>query len=195
MSRIGRMCVVVASLLSVFGVVSSSVGAVTWSNDGGTSFTATGGPRTLSGGGLSLICSGSDVAGTAATGPFVGTVWSALSGSTRFTGCTIAGITTEQNCTWTFTATGHLPPVTNGISDTTCETTQGATKICHFEGSQPAHLIQHGDMRLILTESLTLTATSVPPGNCPLGNGVLATTSQSTETFISFNPPTFTRRP
>jgi hypothetical protein len=196
MSKIMRVCVLVASLMSLFGVMSSSAGAVTWSNDGGTSFTATGGPRTLSGGGLSLICTSSDATGTAATGPFTGAVWSAMTVTVRATGCTIAGIPTAQHCTYTFTATAQpVPPVTNGISHTTCVLSQGATKICHIEGTEAAHYIGHTDPRLTLTHSTTLTATNVPPGNCPLGHGSPVTASHYTVTLTSPVPPTITRRP
>jgi hypothetical protein len=197
MSKIGRMCVLVASLMSFCGVMSSTAGAVTWSNDGGTSFTATGGPRTFSGGGLSLSCASSDATGTAATGPFTGAIWvGAASMTATYTGCTVAGITTHHHCAFTFTAAAQsVPTVTNGNLDVTCDMTQGATKLCHFEGSTAVHYITPPDARFILTESATLRTTSVPPGNCPLGNGGATTMTQQIITLTSPNPPTFTRRP
>jgi hypothetical protein len=193
MSKIMRVCVLVASLMSFLGVMSSSAGAVTWVNDGGTTFTATGGPGTLSGAGLPLICTSSDVTGTMAASGFVGSVWLAASGTVRFTGCTIA-FTTEFSCSYTLTAVNQTLPVTNGNLDATCDVLQGGTKICHVHGSTPVHYINPPDARLILTASSTLRTTNTV-GNCPLGNGTAATLTQQTWTLTSANAPIITRRP
>ncbi|MCW2995272.1 MAG: hypothetical protein JWQ18_2767, partial [Conexibacter sp.] len=40
MSKFARFVVLVVSLTSLFGVMSSTAGALTWTNDGGSSFHA-----------------------------------------------------------------------------------------------------------------------------------------------------------
>jgi hypothetical protein len=197
MSKIMRVCVLVVSLMSLFGAMSSSAGAVTWSNDGGSTFVAAGGPGTLSGGALSLLCLSSDLTGTVGTNPHAGTIWKAASGTLRFTNCNISGVPTNAHCTYTLTATGQsVSSVTNGDVDLTCDLTQDpATKVCHIHGSTPGHYINPPDARLILTESSSLRTTSVPPGNCPLGNGGATTLSPQTFTITSAIPPILTRRP
>ena len=48
MSKISRLVVLAIALASLFAVLSSTAGAVTFTNDGGTAFHATGSPGTLS---------------------------------------------------------------------------------------------------------------------------------------------------
>jgi hypothetical protein len=195
MSKIMRLCVLVVSLMSLFGVMSSAAGAVTWSNDGGHAFTATAGPGTLSGGGLSLACTGGTATGTMAASPFVGAIWDAATGAVTFNACTIAGVPTTVNCSYTLTATGQsTPAVTNGLLDVTCNVVQGGTKICHIEGSTAAHYINHPDPRLTVTTSNTLKTTNAV-GSCPLGNNGTTHLSEFTFTMTSATPPTITRRP
>jgi hypothetical protein len=192
MSKIMRTWVLVVSLMSLFGVMSASAGAVTWVNDGGSTFTATGGPGTLSGGGLSLICGSSDATGTVAANPFVGSQWSAASGTLRFTNCNIAGVPTNAHCNYTLTAMNQVGSATLGSADVTCDLTQGGTKICHVQGGTPAHYINPPDARLILTESGTLRTTD-GVGSCPLGSGGATTLTQQTVTLTSANAPRITR--
>jgi hypothetical protein len=193
MSKIMRMCVLVASLVSLFGVMSSSAGAVTWVNDGGHAFTATAGSGTLSGGGLSLVCPNATATGTMAASGFVGPVWSAASGTATFNGCTIAGIPTGVHCSYTLTAATQTLPVTNGNVDVTCRAYQGGTNICHIHGATPGHYINPPHARLILTHSNTLRTTN-SVGNCPLGVGN-ATLTRQEFTLTSANAPIITRRP
>jgi hypothetical protein len=194
MTKFMRMCLLVASLMSLLGVMSSSAGAVTWVNDGGHDFTATGGPGTFSGGGLSLSCPGLAATGTVATSPFVGALWSAASGTARYTGCTFSGIPTGFHCNYRLTVVAQTLPVTSGHLDVTCDITQGATKICHIHGATPVHYVNPPDARLILTHSNTLRTTN-GTGSCLLGNGTTMTLSQQTWTLTSANPPIITRRP
>jgi hypothetical protein len=195
MSKIMRLCVLGVSLMSLFGVMSSAAGAVTWSNDGGHAFTATAGPHTLSGNGLSLSCSGGTATGTMSPSPFVGAIWDAATGAVAFSGCTVAGVATTIDCSFTLTATGQsTPAVTNGLLDLTCNYSQSGTKICHIEGSTAVHYINHPDPRLTVTTSNTLKTTNAV-GNCPLGNGGTTHLSEFAFTMTSANPPTITRRP
>jgi hypothetical protein len=195
MSKIMRMCVLVASLMSLFAVMSSTAGAVTWSNDGGTAFTATSGPGTLSGGGSSLACASGDATGTAATGPFVGATWTAASGTVRFTTCNIGGIPHNVHCRYTLTATGQsVPSVTNGNVDVTCDVNLVANKICHIEGSVPGHYVNPPSPRVIITHAASgLTPTDVSGDSCPLSPPVTLTTL--TFNLTSGSPPIITRRP
>jgi hypothetical protein len=183
MSKLMRITVLVVSLMSLLGVMSSSAGAVTWTNDGDTSFTATGGPGTLSGGGLSLVCSSAHATGMTGTAPFAGTIWDAATGEATFNNCSIAGISTAVNCTYTLTAqtwSAGPPAVTSGNIDATCNVTQGGTKICHVEGQTAGHYTNPTATSfgtLVLTESNTLKTTNAT-GSCPLGNNTNVTLSQ-----------------
>lgn len=195
MSKIMRMCVLVASMASLCGVMSSSAGAITWVNDGGASFTATAGPVTLSAGGLNLICSHGDVTGTMSASPFVGAVWSAASATQQFTGCIFSGVVTNIHCRYTVTAVGQsTPSVTNSAVDTTCDMSQGGTKLCHIHGTTPAHYLNPPHARLIMTASNTLRTTNAV-GACWLGHGGVLGLSQQTITLTSPNAPIITRLP
>src|ERR1044071_3993997 len=68
MSKFARLVVLVTALSSLFAMLSSTAGAVTWHNTGGTSFHATGGPMTYSRASVSLTCSGSTATGAAPGG-------------------------------------------------------------------------------------------------------------------------------
>jgi hypothetical protein len=125
----------------------------------------------------------------------VGAIWSAASGTARYTGCDVAGVSTSIHCNYTLTATiQSAPGVTNGNVDLTCDMTQGGTKICHIHGSTAAHYINPPDARLILTHSGTLRTTNAT-GFCPLGNGGATTMTQHTFTLTSANAPRITRLP
>jgi hypothetical protein len=190
MSKLMRVAVLVVSLMSLFGVLSSAAGAVTWTNTGDTAFTATGGPMTLSGGGLSWICSSSDWSGMTGSSPFVGTIYRAVTGHGDYTSCSIAGVSTAVTCDYTLTAATWIagpPATTSGNIDLTCSVTQGATKICHIEGQTAGHYVNPtaaGFGKFVLTESNTLKTTNAT-ATCPLGNN--ATTTLATQTWTITN--------
>src|SRR3982751_1380735 len=102
MSRIARFAVLVAALMSLLGVMSSTVGAVTWSNDGDTAFTANGGAGTLTSTSQPWVCSGSDVRGVTTHG--VGVNAPIFHATIGFTGCSLSGQTTGFECGVTLTA-------------------------------------------------------------------------------------------
>jgi hypothetical protein len=190
MSKLMRFAVLVVSLLSLFGVLSSAAGAVTWTNTGDTAFTATGGPMTFSGGGLSWICTGSDWSGTTGSSPFVGAIYRAVTGHGDYTGCSIASVSTAVTCDYTLTATSWAagpPAVTSGNVDLTCNVTQGGTKICHIEGQTASHYVNPTATafgKFVMTESSTLKMTNAV-GSCPFGNNVTETLSMHTWTITN----------
>jgi hypothetical protein len=126
----------------------------------------------------------------------VGTIWTAATGTVKFTNCVFFSAPTGVHCNYTLTAVSQLAlPVTNANVDITCRMYQGATNFCHIHGSTPAHYINPPDARLILTHSNTLRTTNTAAGSCPLGNGGPTTLTQQTWTLTSANPPSITRRP
>ncbi len=207
MSKIMRMCVLVASLMSLFGAMSSSAGAVTWTNTGDTAFTATSGAGSLKVTNTTLTCTGADATGTTAPAPFSGAIWSAASGTAIFTGCKLNNINTGVHCNYTLTASAWVvgpPAVTSGNVDATCNVYQGGANICKIEGTTPGHYINPnpGTGSLILTHSSTLRTTNGPVGTCPLNPGEPATLT--TQTFkittatggpVPHTGPVITRHP
>jgi hypothetical protein len=175
MTRIARFVVLVAGLMSLFGTLSGSAGAVTWHNSGDTAFTATSGAVTLSSTGASLSCpSGGTMTASAASGPFVGVVWSAFTGTTTATGCTLGVSNYSFGCAYTFTATFQALPATTGTADMTCSWYFGGSQICHIEGSVSAtYTNPSGSVkgRLAWATGGNLILTNGSAGTCPLGNG------------------------
>jgi hypothetical protein len=176
MSRFARLAVLAASLLSLFAVLSSTAGAVTWHNTGDTHFAATGGAGTLSSTAVTLGCTGSDVTGRV-TGaePFVGATLS-VDATIGFTGCTLSGQSFGVECGVTFTGTSWTagaPAVTSGAVDVTCGFYLSGTKLCHLEGQIPAHYVNASGTaagRLTVTTG-ALTTTNGSVSSCPMGNG------------------------
>jgi hypothetical protein len=177
MNRSTRLIVLATALMSLFAITASTAGAVTWHNSGDTSFTATGGPTTLSGTGVNIACTSSDVTGTTGTSPFVGAIWTAATGSAQFTGCTMAGVSATVTCNYSGTATswGAGPPaVTSGSVDVFCTSIQGGNPVCVTEGQTAGTYHNPNGVtngRGTLPASATVKATNGPGGACPLGNG------------------------
>ena len=135
MSSISRVAVLTAALISALGASASSAGAVTWSSDGDTTFTASGSPSTMSITSLAgVACTGADMTGTM-NASSAAAVWNAAHGTLTFTGCAIAGIATPTHCTYDLTA---LSGVVSGAStvalDMTCSAYEFNTKICDIAG-------------------------------------------------------------
>src|ERR1700712_4869417 len=84
MSKIMRIAVLAMSLVSLFAVMSSAAGAVTWTNTGQTPFTATAGSGTLSSTGVILDCGGGDASGITST-PVSGLGAAIVHGTINFT--------------------------------------------------------------------------------------------------------------
>jgi hypothetical protein len=165
----------VAALMSLFAVMSSTAGAVTWHNTGNTAFTATGGAGTLSSTGVALQCSGSSATGTAPATTVGLTL--AVSGTVTFSGCLLSGQNVGGDCGYTLTGTSQSGSVTSGTVDATCGVFLANIKICHIAGTvsgsytNPVSPSTAG--KLATTTGGTL-RTSNGASNCPLGNGDLA---------------------
>ncbi|WP_445150862.1 hypothetical protein [Baekduia sp. Peel2402] len=180
MSRIVRLGVLTAALLSLFAVASSTAGAVTWHNTGDTAFTATSGPTTLTATGTNLTCSNSSWAGTVGAAPFVGVVWTAATGTGAFTNCVALGIKATTSCTFKVTGTTWTagpPAVMGGNADVTCTSYVGGSLNCITEGSTPGTYTNPSGSTMgsgIAPVSNTLKMTNGASA-CMLGHNVQAT--------------------
>jgi hypothetical protein len=176
MGRFLRIAVPLVALLSMLAAFSSSAGAVTWHNTGDSHFLATGGAGTLASTGATLGCVGSDGTGTAPSASSVGATL-IVSGTFAFTGCTLSGQSIGFECGYTFTGTSWVagtPAVTSGNFDLTCGWYLSGTKVCHIEGSIPAHYTNPNGAtsgKLVTTTSTNVFVTNGPVSSCLLGNG------------------------
>src|SRR6185312_4602675 len=128
----------VTALTSLFAVLSSTAGAVTFTNFGSTAFTATGGPGTLAITGASgtnnLACSGSSATGAVPSG-----VFTAVTGSVNFSPCTVLGHL-KVTCSYSLTPVSFASPVTTGVADVNCLVTLATspnTPLCNITGTTP----------------------------------------------------------
>jgi hypothetical protein len=178
MSKITRIAVLAISLTSVFGVLSSAAGAVTWTNVADTAFTATAGASTLTvGATAALVCTAAHASGTSPMST-VATIAPVASGTMTFTGCRLLGtVNATMDCGYTFTAASLALGVTNGSVDITCGVYQSGLKACHIGDRTPGTYTNPAGATaglLTLSHSNTLTITN-GAGTCPIGNGVTAT--------------------
>ena len=186
MSRITRVVVLVTALMSLFAVLSSAAGATGWDNSGSTSFTATGGPGTLSVGANALTCADSGTTGTSPTSSATGDL---VTGTATFTGCTLGGVPAHMSCTYTLTATGQAGGVTSVTIDATCDAFVFASAACHVRGTtHGTYTNPVGTTKGKLTlahSSGTLTVFNAPGATCLLGNNVGATLTAQTLTITT----------
>jgi hypothetical protein len=167
MSKFSRIVVLVTALASLFAVMSSTAGATTFTNTGGTSFHATGGAGTLTatrhpGVGSNFTCLASTWTGTLPAG-----VFTSVTGTATYTPCSLGGGNPAHvACTYTLTPTvwtNATQAITNGLAAVTCTMSIGGIPLCHIEGSTPGHYfnpdLPNTVARLTLTASSTLTAT------------------------------------
>jgi hypothetical protein len=173
MSRFSRIVVLFSALASLFAVMSSTAGAVTWTNSGGTNFHATGGPATLSTGGTNnMACSGLTATGTAPMTSFTSTI---ATGTLVFSPCSLVGQNSFLHCTYTLTGIAAAGGMTSSYTDVTCDarlTAAPATSLCHVSGSfmsstyfNPSALIPG---RLHVASLVQVSNGAV---SCPLGTG------------------------
>jgi hypothetical protein len=165
MSKFSRIVVLVTALASLFAVMSSTAGAVTFTNTGGTSFHAVGGAGTLTatrhpGVGSNLTCTASTATGTVAMD------FTSVTGDVTFTGCTLTANPAHVACHFTLTPvlwTNATQAVTSGSAAVTCTASVGGVPLCHIEGSTPGDYfnpdLPNTTGRLTLTSSSTLTVT------------------------------------
>jgi hypothetical protein len=196
MSKIARFAVLVASLMSLFAMMSATAGAVTWDNRGSTTFTATNpSTGTLSSTGVNLVCHSATATGTAPNGTITGNTYS-VAGTATFSPCFISGITTTVACGYTLTTSSTASPFT-GNADVTCDVTQFGVPICHISG-QTAGTYHNPEPagtagKLTLSHSSTLRVGNAGTTHCILGTNDPTTLTAQTFTTTSANPPTIVR--
>ncbi|WP_445149518.1 hypothetical protein [Baekduia sp. Peel2402] len=198
MSRIARFVVLATALTSLFTVVSSTAGAVTWTNTGSTTFHATGGPGTLSVGANNFTCSASTATGTAAADS-TGTVYR-MPGTITFSPCLLAGQATFAHCGFTLTGSAWsagAPAVTTGSVDITCDirlTNSPATKLCHVEGTTPfSYINPQGATAGRITLTTGSSGLVVDGDSCLLGNGGAHLSEQTIPVTSAAGSPVITR--
>jgi hypothetical protein len=185
MSRIARMAVLTATLLSLFAVGAASAGAVTWDNSGDTHFIAVSGAGTLSTTNVNLTWNAAEITGRATT-QVPGATAAVMHLTGNCTGGLLAGQSVGCECSYTFTASSHSGSVTSGTLDTTCGVYLAGIKACHIEGSVGASYTNTngttaGVLQTSTGGSLRTTNTNV---NCPLGHNEPAHLSVLTYTVI-----------
>jgi hypothetical protein len=184
-------------LISLFAMMSSAAGAVTWTNSGQTAFTAASLGGTLSVTSVPLTCAGSDASGTA---PATVTTPSVASGTVKFTGCTVTALRNVAtiDCGYTFTASsfdgvGMAGSVVTGAVDVTCGVYQSGTKICHIGGLTNGSYTNNTSGTLDIPASSTLVTSNGPTGTCPLGAGEVSSLTALRFTVLSGTGPIITR--
>jgi hypothetical protein len=215
MSKVARFAVLVAALASLFVVLTSSAGAVTWHNSGGTAFTAGGGASTLDfthadGTDAPLPCFGGTATGDAPVGTF-GSAYS-IAGTLTYAPCYNfgAGVHFFTHCAFRLTAqawTAGSPAVTSGVADLTCVLAADQPPyppFCHIHGTSQADYVNPVGAtpgRLTFTRSITLTATHASGGSsCPwigaTGPGSVAAVDWLEHTMtLGAGGPVLTRTP
>jgi len=187
MSRITRWAVLAAMLASLFAMLSSSAGAVTWHNSGDTAFTASGGASTMTVTAVNLACTGSNQTGTSPSASFVGNTYMMASGTVTYTGCTLSGVATTSVCDFLlYTAATSPPPwdLALLIGWAVCRIYQFGVEICRVEGqttggyNNPVNPSTFG--KITISSSTALRTTNGSGATCPLGAGEpLALTAQT----------------
>ncbi len=195
MSHARRLTIFAIGMLSLLGGAAATAGAVTWHNTGSTAFTATSGAQTLGSTTTSLNCLGATATGDVPVGSTVNTVLRA-SGTVTYSGCSIAGINTGVDCSYTLTASTQSGSQVTGDVDLTCGWYQFGTRICHAAGS--VHAIYTNPVAGVGTLTLTTGGNliALSPGTgftCPLGNGDRTHVAETTFRTTSANPPIITR--
>jgi hypothetical protein len=191
MSKIMRFALLAMSLVSLFGVLSSAAGAVTWTNTGQTAFTATSGPLTLTSPTSGIAsCGGGDASGATRT-PVSGVGAAIAAGTIIFTNCRTAGLATGLHCDYTLTANAFAAGVASGNADLTCGLFVAGREICHIEGPTAFSYTNGAAGVLALPHSNTLVVTNGSGGgSCPLGSNDRVTLSPLTFRVTSGTGPT-----
>jgi hypothetical protein len=173
MSRISRVVVLVTALMSVFAVMSSSAGAITWDVSSTAAFAAHSGPGSLSGNGNTLSCLAGTATGAATALMFTGVPWNnAVHGTVTFDGCKIGGTPWHVSCTYGLNATGYSS-ATHQVTGTLdlnapndCTAFVGGVAACTIEGTLPVTYDNPPDAKLTIPAG-NLTVTNGPT-HCPL---------------------------
>jgi hypothetical protein len=197
MSKFSRIVVLVTALASLFAVMSSTAGATTFTNTGGTSFHAVGGAATLTptrhpGQGSNLTCLTSTWTGTLPAGAFT-----SVTGTATYSPCLISGTSWHLGCTYTLfptTFTAGTQAITSGSAAVTCTVSVGGVPLCHIEGNTPGHYFNPDPPntvgRLTLTASSTLTMTHASGTTCSTWIGTTTSAPiHMTEQTLSLTGP------
>ncbi len=195
MGKLTRLVLFGVGLLSLFGGAAATAGAVTWHNTGSTSFTATTGPQTLSSTSASWNCTGGTLTGDMPLGSIVAATYLSR-GTMTYSGCSLSGIATGVDCSYTLTATTQTGSQTTGEADMACGWYQFGSKLCNVAGSM--HFAYANPVGGVGTLTLTtggslITTQGAPGAPCPLGNGDRTHQSVMTLRTTSANPPAITR--
>jgi hypothetical protein len=138
MSWTMKMMVALVAAVGLMAAGTAAAGAVTWHNSGDTAFTATGGPISLSIGSNTISCTATTMTGTTGTSPFVGTSWTAATGSLTGTPCTIGGTNYHLTCSFQFTAAVQSGGTIPGVTDLNCVWGLATgTTLCRIQGTTP----------------------------------------------------------
>jgi hypothetical protein len=204
MSRFTRVVMVLTALASSLAAMSSTAEAVTWTNEGATSFHATGigGARHLPGGiNVNFHCTGETATGTAPMHTSTNTI---MTGTLTLAPCSHQGLSSSIHCSYTMTGvnfTGStLGGVTNALVDLTCDerlTTAPGWALCHINGTVPAQYsnptVAGGTGRLTFHHSTALTQSDLGMGICQGGTAVVTWDDHVLTTTTSDTTPIFFR--
>jgi hypothetical protein len=196
MPKLIRLSLLIASLATLLGAMSSAATAVTWDNSGATTFTATAGSTTFSATSISLSCPSNTMTGTAPAS-VVGLTYT-ISGSWTYNSCSFSGISTAISCGYAFTGTAQdgsgAGAGTTGTLDLACDMTQSGATLCRFVGTWPGRYTNGGTTGVLsLNTGGAIKATNGTSGTCFFGNGDLMHFSATTLVVNSANAPFITR--
>ncbi|WP_445148212.1 hypothetical protein [Baekduia sp. Peel2402] len=200
MSKFARIVVLATALTSLFAVMSSTAGAVTWTNTGSTVIHATGTGIVYSEGSNAMVCSGATLSATAAA-IIVASVYS-VPGTVTFSPCTLAGQSTYVHCGFTLTGSAFATPVTTGVADLTCTArlTANNAALCHLEGTVIGHYINPTAAtstpgKVTMTTSSTVGTTHSSGTSCLLGTGPGHLSEHTLTVTTVAGSPIITRHP
>jgi hypothetical protein len=196
MNRFARFTVLIATLTSLFAAVSSSAGAVTWTNEGATAVHATGAGGALHVGANTMSCTG---ATTTATAPMHSALTPYLvTGTITYSPCSLVGQNSTVHCNYTLTGLTHSGSTLGGVTgvnlDLTCDQrlTPSGFGLCHISGSTSGSYINPsvagGTGRLTLNTTNTLVVSNFGSTSCPLGTGPATLTHQQLTTTVGATP-------
>jgi hypothetical protein len=196
MSRFTRAVIALTALASSLALMSSTAGAVTWTNEGAGSFHATGGGSQRHLSANTFSCTGATATGTAPADSPSSTL---MTGTLTFSPCSLAGQNTFIHCNYTLTGLvfsgAALGGVTGGIVDMTCDERISASPqpgLCHISGSTPVQYtnptVAGGTGRLTFLQSSTLIVSNFGTTNCPWGTGNMTWTEHALTTTAANTP-------
>jgi hypothetical protein len=196
MNRLTRIVLLITALTSLLAAMSSTAGAVTWTNTGNTAVHATGAGGGLHLGSNTFSCTSSTATGTAPADQ-TSAVYS-VTGTLTFSPCSLVGQNSTIHCNYILTGVTHTGGALGGVTgvnaDVTCDLRLAATGtgLCHISGSTAGHYVNPvaagGTGRLTLTTTNTLVVSNFGTTSCPLGTGNATLTHQALTTTVGATP-------